>query len=108
MENINISYMGSIFKAARYSANFTQEEVAERIGVTPRYIMALENEGKRPSLDIFLRLVHVLNISADAIIYPEWEITDEEEKQFFRMFRMLSSRDKKVIHATMQEMLGSR
>ena len=55
MENINISYMGSVFKNARRSANLTQEEVAERIGVTARYIMALKNEGKRPWLDFLLK-----------------------------------------------------
>ena len=34
MENIDISYMGPVFKAARLSAHLTQEQVAERIGVT--------------------------------------------------------------------------
>ncbi len=54
MESINISYIGTVFKNARRSANLTQEEVAERIGVTARYIMALENEGKRPGFDNLL------------------------------------------------------
>lgn len=108
MENINTAYMGTVFKTARLSAHLTQEEVAEKIGVSTRYIMALENENKHPSLDILLKLVHTLNIPADAILYPDQEIVDNEEEQFFRMFCMLSIRDKKIIHATMQEMIDNK
>ena len=34
-----------------------QEEVAEKVGITARFLMVLENEEKRPSIDILLRLV---------------------------------------------------
>lgn len=108
MENIDISYMGPVFKAARLSAHLTQEEVAERIGVTARYIMALENENKHPSVDNLLKLVHTLSIPSDAILYPDRETVDNEDDQFIRMFCMLSGRDKKIIRTTMQEMLNSQ
>lgn len=108
MENINTAYMGTVFKTARLSAHLTQEEVAEKIGVTTRYIMALENENKHPSLDNLLKLVHTLNIPADAILYPDREIVDNEEEQFIRMFCMLSIREKKIIYATMQAMIDSK
>lgn len=104
MENIDTSYMGPVFKAARLSAHLTQEEVAEKIGVTARYIMALENENKHPSVDNLLKLVHTLNIPADAILYPERNTLDNDEEWFIRMFCMLSLRDKKIIRATMEEM----
>lgn len=100
--------MGRIFKTARLSANLTQEALAEKIGVTARYIMALENEGKRPGIDNFLRLVHTLNIPADAIIYPEQNSSESENEQFYRMFQMLNYRDKKIICATIKEMLNNR
>ena len=107
MENINISYMGPVFKAARISANLTQEELAEKIGVTARYIMALENECKRPGIDNLLRLIHTLNIPADAIIYPEQKGSENENEQFLRMFKRLNCRDKKIICATIKEMLNN-
>lgn len=61
-EKMDISYMGPIFKKYRVDANRTQEEVAEKVGTTARFLMALENEEKRPSIDILLRLVDTLNI----------------------------------------------
>lgn len=105
MENINISYLGPLFKAARLSANLTQEELAERIGVTTRYIIALENEGKCPALQVFLKLTRTLNIPAQTLIYPESQLDDTETQQLIRMIQMLSSRDRHIIQATIQKML---
>lgn len=34
MEQLSLDYMGAILKKERIAANFTQEELAENIGVT--------------------------------------------------------------------------
>lgn len=78
-EKMDISYMGPIFKKYRVDANRTQEEVAEKLGITARFLMALENEEKRPSIDILLH-------------------------QYMR----LNDRDKSVIRTAIQEMLNNR
>lgn len=104
MHNFNLSQMGFIIKEARLSAKMTQEEVAEHLGITTRYIMAIENEGKCPALKIWVNLIRMLHISADTIIYPEHSVTEEEDAQFFRMYHMLSIRDKNIIKATVEEM----
>ena len=78
-EKMDISYMGPIFKKYRIEANRTQEEVAEKVGITDRFLMALENEEKRPSIDILLH-------------------------QYMR----LDDRDKSVIRTVIQEMLNNR
>ena len=49
LEKLDISYMGPIFKKYRLDAKRTQDEVAEKVGITTRFLMALENEEKRPS-----------------------------------------------------------
>ena len=70
--------------------------------------MALENEEKRPSLDILLRLVDTLNIPGDAILHPQIQHTDSEEQQLLRQYMRLNDRDKSVIRAAIQEMLNNR
>lgn len=37
---------GQTIKAARQAAGLTQEELAEQVGITTRYIMAIENENR--------------------------------------------------------------
>lgn len=78
-EKMDISYMGPIFKKYRVDANRTQEEVAEKVGITARFLMALKNEEKRPSIDILLH-------------------------QYMR----LNDRNKSVIRTAIQEMLNNR
>ena len=58
-----------------------QEEVAEKVGITARFLMVLENEEKRPSIDILLRLVDTLNIPGDAILHPQIQHIDSEDQQ---------------------------
>lgn len=107
-EKMDISYMGRIFKKYRVDAKRTQEEVAEKVGITARFLMALENEEKRPSLNILLRLVDTLNIPGDAILHPQIQHVDSEDQQLLRQYMRLSDRDKAVIRAAIQEMLNNR
>ena len=100
--------MGPIFKKYRVDANRTQEEAAEKVGITARFLMALENEEKRPSIDILLRLVDTLNIPGDAIFHPQIQHIDSEDQQLLRQYMRLNDRDKSVIRAAIQEMLNNR
>lgn len=103
MEHLNLDYMGAMLKKARVNANFTQEEFAESIGVTARYIMSIENEGRCPSLDVWFRLIRALHASADAIVYPEEHHPDGD--RLIRMINMLNNRDKGIVQTIVQAML---
>ena len=51
------------------------------MGITARFLMVLENEEKRPSIDILLRLVDTLNIPGDAILHLQIQHIDSEDQQ---------------------------
>lgn len=91
MEVFNTAYMGAIFKAARKRAKITQEQV----DITPRFLMGLEKGEKRPSLEVLLRLAHLLNIPGDALIHPQLSFVDKEDQEFLRLFMELTARDKR-------------
>lgn len=105
MEKIDFAYMGPILKQARLSAKMTQEELAERIGHSVRYIMAIENEEKGVSLDTLVKLIRTLGISADTIVYPELESDNGETEQLIRIIRLLNSRDRNILLAAAKQML---
>ena len=75
------------------------------MGITARFLMVLENEEKRPSIDILLRLVDTLNIPGDAILHPQIQHIDSEDQQLLRQYMRLNDRDKSVIRAAIQEIL---
>jgi DNA-binding XRE family transcriptional regulator len=107
VKDLNLDYMGPMLKDARLKVKLTQDEVAERVGITTRYLMAIENEGKCPALDVWFRLIHALHISADGIVYPRDAAEKETDEQLLCMIRLLNSRDKKIVQASIQAMLDN-
>jgi len=93
VEVFNTSYMGAIFKTARKRAGLTQEQVAEQVDITPRFLMGLEKGEKRPSLEVLLRLAHLLNIPGDALIHPQLSFVDKEDQELLRLFMELTARE---------------
>ena len=60
--------MGDRLKDARKRLNMTQEDLAERVDVTTFYIGEIERGTKTPSLDLFIKLIEVLDVSADYLL----------------------------------------
>ena len=59
--------LGDVIKAARKAKGWTQTYLAGRLNITPRYLKALENSGRKPSYDLFARIVYELEIPANTI-----------------------------------------
>lgn len=108
MEKLDLSYMGPVFKQARLDANMTQDELAERVGITSRFLQAIEGNERGVSLDTFIRLNRALGISADTLVYPDQETDNGETEQLIRYIRLLNSRDRKVLLASVRQMLETQ
>lgn len=52
-----------ILKLAREKADITVETLADRVGITERYLYRIENEDKKPSYDVLYKLIRELSIS---------------------------------------------
>lgn len=103
--NNTINRMGGTLKQARLSSGITQERLGEQVGVSGRYIMALENENKTPSFEVLCKLIHALNIPADNIFYPESHTTESEKEQLVRLLDLCSDHDIKVLTATAKSLI---
>ena len=64
---------GVVVKSSRQAKPMTQSQLAARLGITPRYLKAIENSGRKPSYDLLVRIVRELDIPADTVFYPEHE-----------------------------------
>lgn len=65
MVNIN---MGERLKTLRKKRNWTQKQVANRIGLAISAVSAYELGTRYPSYDILLRLARLYNVSTDYLI----------------------------------------
>ena len=99
--------LGSILKAAREKAGITIETLAERAGITERYLYRIENEGKKPSFDVLYKLIRELSISADSIFYPEKPSKDSEVENLLRMLSACDERSLKVVKATVKALIDT-
>lgn len=100
--------LGEIIKNARSKADITVEALANKVGVTERFIYRIENEGKKPSYDILYRLIRELSILPDQIFFPEKQIKDSEMESLVRMLYNCDARSMQIIKATIKAALDSQ
>lgn len=63
--------LGNKLKTARISKGYTQQALAERIDIADMYLSEIERGVKTPSLNIFIKMIKELDVSADYILRDE-------------------------------------
>lgn len=100
--------LGEIIKNARTKADMTVEELANRVGISERFIYRIENEGKKPSYEILYKLIRELAIVPDQIFFPEKQVEDSEMETIIRMLHNCDERSMQTIKATIKAALESQ
>lgn len=60
--------MGDRIKEARKKKGLTQEQLAERLDVSVEFVGQIERGLKLPSMNVFIKLIEALNVSADYLL----------------------------------------
>ena len=63
--------IGQAIKKARVAKGMTREQLARIVDYDPRHLQAIENEGLYPSMELFIQLVSMFDVSVDADIFPQ-------------------------------------
>lgn len=100
--------LSGVIKSARENAGITIEALAAKIDISERYIYRIENEQKKPSFDILLKLIRALAINSDLIFYPEKPCKDTEIEDLIRMLYNCDERSMTIIKATAKAALESQ
>lgn len=96
---------GLAIKNAHIDCGLTQEELAERVGISCRYLIAIENEGRIPKLPTVYQLIYAMHISADQIFYPEHPQADSERAKLIHMLEACADRDIYILLSTAKAIL---
>ena len=100
-EQFNFRPLGQTIKKARNDNNWTRDDLAGMLGISPRYLVDIENEGQHPSLQVLFMLVTLFDISLDQFIFPKKEIkADTQRRQLDSLLDDMDSRDLTIITAT--------
>lgn len=93
--------IGQAIKRARTARGMTREQLASIVDYDPRHLQAIENEGQYPSLELFIQLVTMFDVSVDEYIFPDNEVKKSSVRR--RLDAQLDNLDDKelsVIEAT--------
>lgn len=93
--------IGQAIKKARTSRGMTRDELARIVDYDPRHLQAIESEGQKPSLELFIQLVTIFGVSVDEYIFPDNEVKKSSVRR--RLDAQLDNLDDKelsIIEAT--------
>lgn len=99
--DFNFMPIGQAIKSAREARNITREVLAEAIGISARHLQSVENEGQYPSIELFIQLITMFDVSVDEYIFPNKEVQKSSvRRRLDAQLDKLDDRELSVIEAT--------
>lgn len=90
--------IGSTLKKHRIKNGYTQEEVAEHIGLAPKYVSQIERGITAGTIETLIRFCNFYNITTDAILFPLLNSkVRQSSKKINSRYKKLCDRDQKAI-----------
>ena len=106
-QQIVFSFGGSL-RCAREKRDYTLEQIADRAEISSRFLAAIENDKRKPSLDVLIRLVNAIGASFDEVLAPQMEQEREITERIQRLVLQCSYRDQELLLALIDKMLDTR
>lgn len=101
------SFGGSL-RHAREKRDYTREQIADRAEISSRFLAAIENDKRKPSLDVLIRLVNAIGASFDEVLAPQMERESEITERIQRLVLQCSHRDQELLLALIDKMLDTK
>jgi len=86
MQNDKV-YIGKTIKFFREKNNLTQQELAEKIGISDKHMSKIERGIYVPTLTNFIKIVSVLNISLSEFNFPEIEEHKSSRRELLELIQ---------------------
>ena len=100
--------IGQAIKAARIAKKMTRDQLAGIVDYEARHLQAIENEGQKPSLELFIQLVTMFDVSVDQYIFPDKKAAKSSaRRQLDAMLDGMSDTGIHIITATAKAILDT-
>lgn len=98
MRKANVINIGKKLQQIRKSHGYTQEQLAEKIECSPRYISDIEQNRSKPSYEVLIKICNLFKIGLDNIFSEYLSIKGKKEEDFSIIgFKKLNEEHKKTI-----------
>ena len=91
--------LGEAIRRARNDRHISQEKLAEMLDISPNHMKHIESGHRGPSLEVLFHLAVILNLSLDALLFPERADGQETRAKLRRLVDALPARGLEVLLA---------
>lgn len=100
--------IGQKIRKYRKNCGLSQEELAEKVGISTTHLSHIETGNTKLSLSVFVEIAYVLSVSTDELLYDAPNTSSVIKKEIIDILDTCSVRDfyilKDVIRATKQSL----
>ena len=98
--------LGPSLREARLRKGISQEELAERLAVSPTHLKHIESGHRKPSIEVFLSMTEILDFSTDQFVFSRDKTEFASKRaELSNMLETCSERQLDVVRATAQALL---
>lgn len=95
-------------KESRTSANLTQEQLAEKLGIAKSTLSGYESGNREPTIATIAKILDILNVDANYLYQDEVKridkiVVDIEEKTLLEKYRALDRHGKEMVDFTLEK-----
>lgn len=98
-------HLGGVIRKYRKERGYTQSTLAEKIGITQRQIMYIENGQSYPKFETLCKLIEILSIPPEYLFRP---MSNEENgilNNMVELFHACHPEDQPLVYATLQTLI---
>ena len=107
--NFDFMPIGQSIKKARTAKGMTREQLARIVDYDPRHLQAIENEGQYPSMELFIQLITMFDISVDQYIFPDKKSDKSTlRRQIDTLLDTLDNKELSVVEATIKGLCNAK
>lgn len=100
--------IGERCRKARETAGYTQEQLAEQVGVSTQFLSDAERGVTGMSVATVIKICSILNISADYLLLgQDFSTTNETSLSIYTRVKRLSPRERDLVEAVANLMMQS-
>ncbi len=104
----NMNNYGNIIREARLNSNLTIAELAEKVDISDRYLLKIENENKLPSNKVLKKIINILMIDANSLYYDNINLTLDDYDFICRKLKNCNQYELSIIKATLNAILDKK
>ncbi len=95
--NLDKETIGKKIRQIRKEKGFSQEELSEKIDISPRHMCTIENGNSFPSIETFIKIAEILDININDFFNLNVESNDNLRAEIYSLIQTSTVQELKLI-----------